>query len=473
VTLWDTATGEELRRFTGHTSPIERLGFSADGRHLFSFSAGSARVWDIVTDINQPRRVDLRVDSFSRFALSPDGQNLYVAYNDQSLSTWDMLTGGERQGLDFFTGQQNVVAFSPTQPLALVNGPEGTILWDLAREERVTRLEGIDSVTGIAFSSDGRDAALATSSGILIWNVESQGSSLRWSISGVNHLALYFNQLIAASQPDRIVIYDAIARSTLEELTGFSGQINAIAFSPAGDRVIAAVGEPDNAVILWDVQTGSRIFTMVGHNDNVNTVAFSPDGRTAVSGSDDTTLILWDVETGQSVTRLRGHTAPVRSVVFSTDGRSVLSSSDNAEEDILIWPVGTVQDTVNWVYNNRYVLPLDCDQRQQYGVRPACVDGIAPTLTPTFTPQATFTPTATSTLRPTFTPSPTPIPTARLVASSQVRLRTGPSQNFDIITQVQPGITVQVLEYTEDRGWALIRLLDGTEGWVSSDFLDT
>ncbi|MBL8163167.1 MAG: SH3 domain-containing protein [Anaerolineae bacterium] len=54
-----------------------------------------------------------------------------------------------------------------------------------------------------------------------------------------------------------------------------------------------------------------------------------------------------------------------------------------------------------------------------------------------------------------------------------MRLRTGPSQNFDIITQVQPGITVQVLEYTDDRGWALIRLPDGTEGWVNSDFLDT
>ncbi|MBL8162520.1 MAG: TIR domain-containing protein, partial [Anaerolineae bacterium] len=361
VTLWDTATGEELRRFTGHTSPIERVGFSADGRHLFSFSAGNARVWDIVTDINQPRRVDLRVDNFSRFGLSADGQNVYVAYNEQSLSTWDTQTGTERQGLDFFTGQQNVIAFSPTQPLALVNGPEGTILWDLAREERVTRLDGIDNVTDIVFSSDGRDAALATNNGVLIWNVESQGSSVRWSVSGVNHLALYFNQLIAASQPDRIVTYDAIARSTLDELTGFSGQVNAIAFSPAGDRVIAAVGEPDNAVILWDVQTGSRIFTMVGHNDNVNTVAFSPDGKTAISGSDDTTLILWDVETGQSVTRLRGHTAPVRRVMFSPDGRSVLSSSDNVEEDILIWPIGTVQDTVNWVYANRYVLPLDCD----------------------------------------------------------------------------------------------------------------
>ena len=46
---------------------------------------------------------------------------------------------------------------------------------------------------------------------------------------------------------------------------------------------------------LWDVATGQLVTTLTGHTGVVNSVTFSPDGDTLASGSRDGTAILWDL----------------------------------------------------------------------------------------------------------------------------------------------------------------------------------
>ena len=40
--LWEAASGREIRRFEGHTSPVEAVAFSPDGRHIVSGSWDNA-----------------------------------------------------------------------------------------------------------------------------------------------------------------------------------------------------------------------------------------------------------------------------------------------------------------------------------------------------------------------------------------------------------------------------------------------
>jgi WD40 repeat protein len=92
IYLWDTATGRELRRCSGHPG-VGWLGFSADGKHLFS--AGYDRVvrtWDVATG-RLLRRFTVDPAANVRFAFSPDGKTLACGCSDHVVRLWDLGTG--------------------------------------------------------------------------------------------------------------------------------------------------------------------------------------------------------------------------------------------------------------------------------------------------------------------------------------------------------------------------------------------
>jgi len=138
-------------------------------------------------------------------------------------------------------------------------------------------------------------------------------------------LLYHKNSIAVGSEPGHIIILNAITGSQAAVLSGHTGKVSSVKFSPDGTSLVS--GSKDKTVKLWDTQTGGVVKTFSGHTAWVFSVSISADCITIASGSVDRTICLWNTQTGESHCVIRQQN-PVYYVSFSpTDPQHLISIS--------------------------------------------------------------------------------------------------------------------------------------------------
>ena len=93
VRLWETETGQEVRRFDGHSGAVYSAVFSRDGKQVLTASDDkTARLWETATG-QEVRRYEGHSRTVRSAVFSPDGRYVLTACLDSTARLWDASTG--------------------------------------------------------------------------------------------------------------------------------------------------------------------------------------------------------------------------------------------------------------------------------------------------------------------------------------------------------------------------------------------
>jgi WD40 repeat protein len=154
--IWDARTGQELLRLE-HPDGVNVVLFSRDGRRLYTGIrlAGDVRVWDTATGqllATWPGHTS----SLFGIITSPDGTRLATSSRDGEARVWDAESGAELLVLRGHTGDIGGIDFSPDGTMIATASYDRTVrVWDARSGQVMKIIPAEESPVSVAFTADG------------------------------------------------------------------------------------------------------------------------------------------------------------------------------------------------------------------------------------------------------------------------------------------------------------------------------
>jgi WD40 repeat protein len=355
VHQWGRWTGGQTltdRPLPGKAGRVQNLAFSADGERLAAGSDdGLVRLWN--PTLGQPQFATADASDI-QYRVAFDGTGAGYASSELVLGTitlWSSATGLPT-GAPLNTGDSvEGMAFRPGTDQLVVGLKDALQVWDTNSRNIIRTLHPSQGIVGgrLAVSRDGLIATTGDGGDVEIWNADTGARmhllTSHWdTVTGVafsgDGRRLAVIGYVGTGKRDGSVdpsvrIFESASGAPITSIS--TPNADRVALNPDGHRVVT--GGIDGSVLLWNTDTGKLDHPQPGHIGEVNAVAFSPDGTYIASGGD--SLGLSDAASGKAIGKSMTMVYSVDSLAFSPDGRRVVTAGATVQ----LWPaVASVQD---------------------------------------------------------------------------------------------------------------------------------
>ena len=175
VWLYDVTTHREAALLTEHTSGVDFLAFSPDGRTFASGGADgtiilSGPIVQLDKSTGEQKTLVGHTHWISSLAFSPDGKVLASDSRDGTIRLWDVITGEEKYVLKKDSGEATMLSFTADgETIVSVSWEDKINLWDSStgKHKKTFALHPDCSTTGAAFSPGGKTVAIGSDNGTI------------------------------------------------------------------------------------------------------------------------------------------------------------------------------------------------------------------------------------------------------------------------------------------------------------------
>ncbi|MGQ0636050.1 MAG: c-type cytochrome domain-containing protein [Planctomycetaceae bacterium] len=252
-----------------HRDYVYSLAFDPSGTMLASGSYREVKLWTRPETSVRLNLADLG-GAVSTAAASRDGKLLAVAASDHSIRLIDLATGQLLKKLEGHAAAPMGLAFSADGATVYSCAHDNSVkIWQVAQGAAAGAIELPVAANGIALSSDGQRAVVASADGQL-----------------------------------RIVTLDPASRGVERSFAAHSGGVAAVAFvGPSGERLVS--GGADGTLKVWEFLSGKELASL-NHQSAVSAVAASPDGQRLASAGANGVVRLWNASNNQQLAEMKG-----------------------------------------------------------------------------------------------------------------------------------------------------------------------
>jgi WD40 repeat protein len=300
VRLWDTRTGQLLRRLNQSPDQIMAVALSPDARHVAAGGASPEgapilRLWDAQSGALQWSRSADHAAEILSIAFTPDGQSLATASADGTIKLRNPATGDVTQTLPGQANGATSLAFSTNSRLLACGAGDGaTHLYELPSGRKLHTVRFSNSrahtytsdriITSIAFTEGGATLAVCPASignmygePVQFYDTRTGQPKSTFTENGphARPIALSPDGQILATGGKTIKLWDTNTGKLLREFTGHLKKTQSITFSPDGTKIYA--GGSYGTTNIWQTSTGRHLITLFAF-DNDNWLAYTPEG---------------------------------------------------------------------------------------------------------------------------------------------------------------------------------------------------